>query len=255
MSKRRRRSFDIAPRRRREIVRDAQYVGAADTEDYWRWLVAWAWHNRTSKDQAGALENISKKMGRELGPSEIDEILELAKTTRQRRSADSLARFLGVTYARRQRLKLTTIGAIDVDRKQRNRRRRERNRMAKEARRRARGATPRVEYEANSLTRTEPWKAQGISRRTWERRRRVASAGTANPNLKDGGPNDASPGTAIFLSGEDTPASPKKNQGDFRGEACPHSTAQTARWIAARERLCGLRHNGPLRRRRRFTNP
>jgi FixJ family two-component response regulator len=29
---------------------------------------------------------------------------------------------------------------------------------------------PRAEYEANSLSRTRPWEAMGISRRTWYRR-------------------------------------------------------------------------------------
>src|SRR5262249_32553936 len=138
---------------------------------------------------------------------------------------------------------ITTIGSIDVDRKQRNRRRRERQRMNRERRRRARGARPRAEYlEANSLTRTKPWVAKGISRRTWYRRR-----GTSPP-------------TAIFLSAEDTLVPPEREQEDLRGEACPNGTAQTGsptslvlengvlltrRWIAARERLCGLRHNGP----------
>lgn len=28
-------------------------------------------------------------------------------------------------------------------------------------------ATPRAEYEANSITRAKPWAALGISRRTW----------------------------------------------------------------------------------------
>jgi hypothetical protein len=48
-------------------------------------------------------------------------------------------------------------------------RRLERERQNKE--RRAAGAMLRAEYEANSLSRTRPWDAEGISRATWYRRR------------------------------------------------------------------------------------
>ncbi len=48
---------------------------------------------------------------------------------------------------------------------------RERHRLAEEGRRRDAGALPRQEYEARSLTRAKPWEAEGVSRRTWERRR------------------------------------------------------------------------------------
>jgi hypothetical protein len=64
--------------------------------------------------------------------------------------------------------------------------------MNRERSRRARGARPRAEYEGNSLTRKKPWEAEGVSRRTWERRRRVASAPTAIPPLEGGNPNGAS---------------------------------------------------------------
>ena len=45
-SKRRKQgAFSLPAIRRREIERHALHVGAADTEDLWRWLVAWCWHN------------------------------------------------------------------------------------------------------------------------------------------------------------------------------------------------------------------
>jgi hypothetical protein len=46
--------------------------------------------------------------------AEATEILASADDMRRHRSADRLARFLGVTYAQRQRLGITTIGATDV---------------------------------------------------------------------------------------------------------------------------------------------
>ena len=48
---------------------------------------------------------------------------------------------------------------------------RQRERLRGEQRRRAAGAITRGEYEAGSLSRMKPWEVEGISRRTWERRR------------------------------------------------------------------------------------
>jgi hypothetical protein len=62
---------------------------------------------------------------------------------------------------------------IDVDKAGCERLRREANRDRKERARRAKGAKPR----AQALSRTRPWDAEGISRRTWERRRAAAAAG------------------------------------------------------------------------------
>jgi hypothetical protein len=52
--------------------------------------------------------------------------------------------------------------------------RRGRERARSERRRRAAGAVDRQTYEANSLSRQRPWEAEGIGRRTWEQRRKVA---------------------------------------------------------------------------------
>ena len=89
----------------------------------------------------------------------------------QRWKADRLGKRLGLTMTDRKALGITTIGAIDTTLEQRRAARRDRNRKAKATARRTAGAVPRAEYEANSITRTEPWFALGISRRTWYRRR------------------------------------------------------------------------------------
>jgi hypothetical protein len=49
-------------------------------------------------------------------------------------------------------------------------------------RQRAGRVAPLQQYEATSLSRTEPWKAENISRRTWERRR-AASACAVSTSL------------------------------------------------------------------------
>jgi hypothetical protein len=94
---------------------------------------------------------------------------------------DDVGNLMRVSYAERSRIKGTTLGSYDVDRAGRKKlakeRRKERDRVGAKARRKANGATPREE----SLSQTEPWKAENISRRTWERRRKkAASAGDAN---------------------------------------------------------------------------
>jgi hypothetical protein len=101
----------------------------------------------------------------------------LAKPLRWR--ADKLARRLNLHEAERQRLRITTIGAVDLDKAERKARRKLRARQRKEERRRAKGAKPRAEYEARSLTRTKPWEALGMSRRTWYRRGTKPTRGTS----------------------------------------------------------------------------
>ena len=90
--------------------------------------------------------------------------------------ADPLAIRLKLKYADRMALGITTIGACDVDKAGRTRlrkeRKRRRDREKKAAKRAERGAIPRAEYLAKSLSRTRPWATEGISRSTWERRRK-----------------------------------------------------------------------------------
>ena len=101
----------------------------------------------------------------------------------RRYKADTLAAKLNLTAAERTALRITTIGAVDMLKEKRAARRRQRDLQRKKRDRRARGARPRAEYEANSVSRAKPWLQEGISRRTWERRKskRVASAATAYP--------------------------------------------------------------------------
>jgi hypothetical protein len=83
--------------------------------------------------------------------------------------ADNLAARLNLTEAERQRLRIRTIGAIDLTKEQRKARRREQDRLRRRRKLRARGAQPRGEYEANSLTRRKPWERLEMSRASWYR--------------------------------------------------------------------------------------
>jgi hypothetical protein len=90
-------------------------------------------------------------------------------------TADDCAAQLRLSYEERTRLRITTIGSFDVNKRERAKLRKQRKRIRdreRQARKRAqRGALPRAEYLARSLARTQPWKRYGIHRRTWERRR------------------------------------------------------------------------------------
>jgi hypothetical protein len=106
--------FDISAKRRREIERLAIHVGAADTDDLATYLIAWVWHNPKAKDPAGSVMECARRIGRKgMSPIEAEGIIVEANGTRRRRSADNLARWLGLTWIQRQRLHIDTIGAID----------------------------------------------------------------------------------------------------------------------------------------------
>src|SRR5262245_60426053 len=103
--RRRHHNFSFTAKRRREIVLHARHVGAAETEDLSRWLIAWVWHNPSAKDQIWSVMECAKSMDGKITEAEASAITEEASITRNL-SADNLARFLGVTYEQRQALRL-----------------------------------------------------------------------------------------------------------------------------------------------------
>jgi len=101
-----------------------------------------------------------------------DEVMRLVdsvttKTLRWR--TDTLAARLGLTEAVRTRLRITTIGAIDMNKDEREEARKARKVQAKRKKRRKQGTKPRDEYLA-AVKAAKPWEIDGISRRTWYRR-------------------------------------------------------------------------------------
>jgi hypothetical protein len=227
--RRQRKNFDFTAKRRREIVLHARYVGAAETEDFSRWLIAWVWHNRKATDQIWSLMECAKNMGGKITEAEASAITEEASITRKHLTADNLARFLGVTYEQRQALRLTTIGSVNVKKRARKEIRKARDRRAKERKRRASGMRPQSE----SLSATQPWRDLGMSRRTWYRQNKTRT-GTDGTTLS----------AAILLSSEDRPVPPeggkglserdfvpKKKKGDLRLATAP-------RWLPTCMRPC-----------------
>jgi hypothetical protein len=94
--------------------------------------------------------------------------------------ADPLGDKIGLTDERRTRLKLTTIGAIDMPKKEREKRREAKKVGARREKRRKDGAKPRAEYEAKSIEKAKPWEAFGISRRIWFNRQKAERSQNQN---------------------------------------------------------------------------
>ena len=78
---------------------------------------------------------------------------------------------LSVTNQERECLKLKTIKPVDMTDKQLADFRKVKHRAKMQRLRRTEGRKPRSDYLANSLTKQKPWKAEGISRAQWYRKR------------------------------------------------------------------------------------
>jgi hypothetical protein len=184
--------FDLPRMRRLEIERYARDLDVADTDDFRPFLVAWQWHNPNSKDAAGALMMAAKRMGGAIAEEQAEQIINEADTVPKCRKADALGRYLRLTDKMRTALGITTIGSFDLSKRQRALRKRERSRARKEMKRRAAGQKSRVEFLATAKSQRQPWKAEGISRRTWYRRRGVAQV-RPHPPLSPCGTGPAPP--------------------------------------------------------------
>lgn len=90
-------------------------------------------------------------------------------------TADQLAWRLKVIEQDRAALKLTTIGAVDLSKAERAKRRKQRAKVAQQRRRRQQGTKPRAEYLAEQASKPKPWVELGISRRTYYRRIRTGT--------------------------------------------------------------------------------
>jgi hypothetical protein len=109
-------------------------------------------------------------------PESLERAVNSALRHPRTEKAEALGRKLKVTDAERAHLKIRTIAPYNVSPLERDQRRkqkkRDRDKLRAESKRRARGIKPRAEYLANSLSARAPWKDEGITRRSWERRRK-----------------------------------------------------------------------------------
>jgi hypothetical protein len=91
-------------------------------------------------------------------------------------TALELGKRLGLTNAEREALKLWPFRPIDKTEEEIAEQAKARERERRAHKRRERGVRAREAYLAELASRPQPWIAEGISRRTWERRRKGVSA-------------------------------------------------------------------------------
>jgi hypothetical protein len=173
----------IAGKRRGEIERviRARHRSLPDTDDRDMLLRLWAWHNLLSRRQHKDLKAFGKRLGADLSDDEINAVIQYVGHHSRKFKARTLGKLLGLTGRIRAAERITTIEAIDVTPTQRKRIQKAKHAERGRQRRRAKGAKARAEYLAGSIERTRPWEAEGISRRTWFRRRKKATRSGTGP--------------------------------------------------------------------------
>ena len=123
-----------------------------------------------------AIETWAPWLSEEEAQERID-LLGLLTIYERTPTARELGERLRVTNAERVKLKLWQFKPIDVTDEELEAQRKARRLENKRAKRRAKGVRPREVYLAELASKPKPWIAEGISRRTWERRRKAVSQG------------------------------------------------------------------------------
>jgi hypothetical protein len=126
-----------------------------------------------------AMSRVVKTRAPWMADTERDNLLDEVNRFPRRWTAQALANKLNLTDADRQRLKIRTIGAVDVTPKERKRLSKRRKREQERERQRAKrhGLRTRAQYLVDVKSK-EPWVAAGMKRRTWYRRRKLAANDT-----------------------------------------------------------------------------
>jgi hypothetical protein len=168
-----RRGGGFLPTRVRDLTKvfGLKFGDALPDDDYGRDLIFIHVHH-VVRLNGDAVRNMRRHAGRWAPWMEEDELEALirrvfAKPIRWK--GTTLGRYLGLLDAERSDLKIMTIAPIDVSRDERERRWREK------ANTKRRKETREEYLAANSISRTKPWLAESISRRTWYRRKADAA--------------------------------------------------------------------------------
>ena len=118
-------------------------------------------------------------------PWATDKVLEEVLANPRKWKSERLGRLLNLTGKEWRELRIR-IAPVDMPAKERRDYSRILSNGKRLKKRRTKGMKSRAEYlEANSLSQTKPWVAEGISRRTWYRRQKENSRGLGKdaPNL------------------------------------------------------------------------
>jgi len=133
-------------------------------------------------DQRRNIFNWMRQWAPWMEQDELDRLITNVLAKPLRYGAAKLGQRLNLTREERARLKITTFRAVGQTADQLEAEREARRRDAKRLKGRKAGAKPRDEYEAGSAERLKPWVVEGVSRRTWYRRRLSPEATPQQPS-------------------------------------------------------------------------
>jgi len=152
---------------------------------------------------------------------ELVDDIKLSPRWERMPTAKKLGERLNLTYAQRAKLDIRTIRACDISEAGMALIRKQKKRQRDRLRRKLRGAKPRAEYLAASISQTKPWIAAGFNtRRTWER---------------DGKPSVASPRQIKLSTTEHEPATAGECEVAYSSLAsslCVRLSTATTAWPA-----------------------
>jgi hypothetical protein len=141
------------------------------------WCAVQAWLAYPKNPEA-AVRRICDELSPWLKDDRLVELIADTKVANKRFSHDQCAMVLEISVSDCLARGYRFLGASDDwSYEARHKAKRARNAACQRRRRAANGAVPRAVYEANSISKTEPWKQDGFGcRRTWERWRKKAAA-------------------------------------------------------------------------------
>src|SRR5262249_4630071 len=124
-------------------------------------------------DAVGRMIRWARRWARWLPESDARSLAEFIRSRPHKWCAAQLGEILNLHGVDRDRLKVTTIRAVDRPKEEQDQPRKQRKAEAKRENRRHKKVKPRAKSEANPLTNLKPGEQcdPPISRRTWERRR------------------------------------------------------------------------------------
>jgi hypothetical protein len=144
----------------------------AGREDLFELLLPISLGPEHQRKMANAIEVWANWMGADEISALIDRINRMPLYERKV-NARQLGERLRVSNREHESLKLRTIAPFDMTDKQLKEHRKAKDRARKNRQRRLAGCRARQEYLAQSLTGLRPWNAEGISRATWFRRKKL----------------------------------------------------------------------------------
>jgi len=164
----------------------------------------------TEKKIANAIELWAPWMQHDEAQMMVDHVQRLHISERLP-TAKTLGVRVRLTNSERERLRLWPIAPIDMTDEQLAEQRKAKRQERDAKRRRNNGSLSREAYLAQFASREQPWKAEGISRRTWERRRGAGER-------RDHRANDAGERQTIVVNAERSPATASKVETQRKGQ-------------------------------------